>query len=114
MNCMPTIKREAMATALSEAWVRVAYGLLEHDWRAWKGSLDISKHFLNVADGIAVARGERDQKRPNLIQSLQAAPTRTCYSLHSCILCGEDITCGQVYRDRGPDRRAHYDSVPGA
>lgn len=54
-----------------------------------------------------------ETKRRRLIRSLYTAPARTCYSLHECALCGEAITLGQVYSDRGHGRRAHYDCVPG-
>ena len=51
------------------------------------------------------------QKRmiAKLLRRLFGAPVRTCRSLHSCVLCGKDITDGQQYRDRGFAARAHED-----
>lgn len=61
--------------------------------------------------------------RPNNLQAkrmlqsqlnrLALSPTRTCQSLHSCIFCGQNITLGQKYRDRGYACRAHVDCVAG-
>lgn len=45
----------------------------------------------------------------NLCNSLALAPTRECKYLHSCVLCGTDITSGEMYKDRGYARRAHLD-----
>lgn len=42
-----------------------------------------------------------------LIDSLRSAPLRTCQSMHECVLCGQTISLGQKYRDRGLGRRAH-------
>jgi hypothetical protein len=42
-----------------------------------------------------------------LCNRLALAPTRVCRSLHSCVLCGKDITLGEHYRDRGYATRAH-------
>lgn len=40
---------------------------------------------------------------------LALAPTRTCKSLHECVLCGLPIRLGQEYKDRGYGARAHVD-----
>jgi hypothetical protein len=42
-----------------------------------------------------------------LCNRLALAPVRTCRTLHSCVLCGKDITDGQEYRDKGYGARAH-------
>ena len=36
---------------------------------------------------------------------------RRCYSMHSCKICGNDITLGELYRDGGYGRRAHEECV---
>lgn len=41
----------------------------------------------------------------------KGSPKRTCYSMHECCLCGERITIGQTYYDRGPRNRAHEKCV---
>lgn len=46
-----------------------------------------------------------------LLVSLSEAPLRTCRYLNECCLCGEPITDGQKYRDRGYSRRAHLHCV---
>lgn len=38
-------------------------------------------------------------------------PVRTCYSLHTCKVCGQPITIGQLYHDGGYGRRAHVDCL---
>ena len=34
---------------------------------------------------------------------------RTCYYMHECAVCEEDIRAGQRYHDGGYSRRAHLD-----
>ena len=38
-------------------------------------------------------------------------PRRTCYSLHSCAICEEEITYGETYYDGGYGKRAHDECV---
>ncbi len=57
MTSRPTLKRQAMSTALSGAWMRLAVLLEESSARS--AALEISKHFSEVADGIAVARNTK-------------------------------------------------------
>lgn len=46
-----------------------------------------------------------------LCNRLYLKPMRVCQSLHSCVLCGEDITLGQEYRDGGYGARAHKECI---
>lgn len=38
-------------------------------------------------------------------------PVRTCYTMHECEICEEDIVDGQTYHDGGHGRRAHTTCV---
>lgn len=51
-------------------------------------------------------------KNTSRVRSLRSAPTRTCRTLLECVLCGKDITLGQIYRDRGYGRPAHVECIP--
>jgi hypothetical protein len=42
-----------------------------------------------------------------MCRRLALAPVRTCQSLHSCVFCGNGITIGEQYRDKGYGARAH-------
>ncbi len=42
-----------------------------------------------------------------------AYPTRLCYSMHDCCLCGRLIRVGQWYADGGYGRRAHVECWRG-
>ena len=72
------------------------------------------------------AQSERNQARrtakhptdkakiEKLINRLFNAKLRRCLSLHHCILCDEDITLGELYRDRGHDCRVHEECYKAA
>jgi len=46
-------------------------------------------------------------KRRKLLNILALKPKRNCKSLRHCLLCDQDITMGQDYRDGGYPNRAH-------
>lgn len=79
----------------------------------------ILKHATrNVNDAVdeqrlSILARKIEASRRSLIRSLQSAPVRKCYTVHSCALCLHDIKLGEHYADRGYGRRAHYDCVPG-
>ena len=49
----------------------------------------------------------REGKLRVLLNSLALKPLRICRYLNHCVLCDQDITAGQSYRDGGYARRAH-------
>jgi len=53
------------------------------------------------------------ERREGLVERLERYPVRTCRSLHSCVLCGKEITLGERYHDGGYGRRAHEDCISG-